>query len=255
MNAVERLLAHGEKLLTLYDEMYRDRNPDDWSTALFWDPSAEKLPSAFSGEPWWSPAWWEAAVHIAFGQSDADFSTARASAIYRDRLAQRQHLLDRHIWQRMVADVVQECRAWDFLAKKVVRLAQEVADSAIRIEEHVDHYSSASDWKGWRYGVHRDLGLLARYIKPPAAAGSSPTRQTSSSTRPAAGGRPKKYSDKLRQAIIADRKKEERKKNPQPLKTWLTSWANDHDMKRADALKMYNAEMAAIRRAQEARSR
>lgn len=83
--------------------------------------------------------------------------------------------------------------------------------------------------------------------------GSQPTK-ASSSRRPPAGGRPRKYSDSLRQAMIADRKREKRKKNPESLKAWLTEWATKHGMKRADALKMYNAEMAAIRRAQQARS-
>ncbi len=108
------------------------------------------------------------------------------------------------------------------------------------------------------------LEALAPFIEeePPAAAGSSPAakktsdKQSQSRSRKGVGGRKKKYPAKLRAAIVADRKREEKKRNPRPLKTWLTAWANEQDMKRAEAEKMYEAEMAVIRRAvKEARSR
>lgn len=107
------------------------------------------------------------------------------------------------------------------------------------------------------------LEALAPFIEeePPAAAGSTPEekktpgKQSQGRSRKGVGGPKKKYSPKLRAAIITDRKREKKKRNPEPLKTWLTTWATEHNMKRADAQKMYNAEMAAIRRAQQARSR
>lgn len=92
-------------------------------------------------------------------------------------------------------------------------------------------------------------------------AGSSPEQQPAANkpptkpSRKGIGGPKKKYPPGLRRKIIADRKKEERKKNPEPLKTWLTSWATKHEMTRAEAKKMYDAEKAAIRRAEQARSR
>jgi hypothetical protein len=108
------------------------------------------------------------------------------------------------------------------------------------------------------------LEALAPFIEeePPAAAGSTPEekktpgKQSQGRSRKGVGGPKKKYPPKLRAAIITDRKREKKKRNPEPLKTWLTTWATEHNMKRADAQKMYDAEMAAIRRAvKAARSR
>jgi hypothetical protein len=177
MNAVERLLAHGEQLLSLFDEMYREPDPGDWAYATFLEPSAETVPLAFRSEPWVSFYWWQAAVGMAAHDKNI---IDRASSLLRDRLSQRQRLLDRTTWQQLVADVVRDCRAWDFLAKKVVRLSQTIADSAIFIEEQMEQWSCRGDWQATRNFPHRNLGLLRRIAQPPAPAGSTSEEQTNS---------------------------------------------------------------------------
>lgn len=269
MNAVERLLTHGEQLLSLFDEMYRERigsgrDPTlpDVPIMLIYRVGGDVIDAMPRGEYWASGHWMQAAIEVAWHdlqpnkrkpQPSIEEFAARAAEVFRDYLSQREQLLSRDTWRRLLADVVFESREWERLSPKVVSLSEQVA----REVQRVGRVSSGIEPLDWqrrkRVRLRKALDLLHPYAQPPKARGSSPMPR--SSRRPAAGGRPKKYSDELRHAIIADRKQEDRKKNPQPLKTWLTSWATAHDMKRADALKMYNAEMAAIRRAQQARSR
>jgi hypothetical protein len=190
MNAVERLLAHVERFLSLFDEMYRVPDRESWGFAVFLEPSVEQIPPAFSKEPWASIYWWQAAVATAgaevalTGGSIAD----RASTLLRERLGERQCLANRDTWQQMVADVVRTCRAWDFLAKKVVNQAQEVADRVLFILDGEENWYGdlAREWQSHRQWLLRDLGLLRRYAQPPAAADSTSAKQPSGGRR---GGR------------------------------------------------------------------
>jgi hypothetical protein len=52
-----------------------------------------------------------------------------------------------------------------------------------------------------------------------------------------------------KKAIRDARSKEERKRKPQPLKMWLTDYANANDMLRANAVKLWNAARQADYRA------
>lgn len=288
MNAVERLLAHGERVLTLYDEMYRERlgsgrDPDlpDVPQGLMFSVGGRAIDEfskhAQKRRVWASGHWLQAAVETAWlearkpgrrgamewlprngsGSDAAEAMAARAAAIFLGHLGEREQMLCRESRQRLLADVVEESRKWDPFPEKVVGLAEDVVEQIRRVGRLSDNIEPLDWQRRGRTRLRDALDLLHPYHRPPATA-ATPEKQTgcSSSRRPPAGGRPRKKSyDSLRQAIIADRNKEKRKKNPEPLKTWLTRWATEHDMKRADALKMYNAEMAAIRRAQQARSR
>jgi hypothetical protein len=187
MNAVERLLAHGEQLLALYDEMYRERIGDARDPTLpavpqesIYEIGKAAISAVPRGSYWASHHWLQAAAEAAWLEAKAanvephsEKVIARTTELFRDRLALRQHLLDRNVWQQMVADVVQDCRAWDFLAKEVVRLSQEIADSAIFVEEEMTELRNEYSWNNMRGSLHRNLGLLRRYHKPPAQAATS----------------------------------------------------------------------------------
>jgi hypothetical protein len=248
--------------------MYREIDSLDWDLVIVLDPSAGRVPPTFEGEPGlFVEHWWRVAVVAVDGDRSsrrAGSTSDRAATLLRERLSQRADLLDGSTWQRLVSDVVQACMQWGFNAKKVVRLSEKVADRVLFTEQSEGDWGrwSAGNWREHRGYFLRDLGFLRRYIKPPAAAGSTPEekktpgKQSQGRSRKGVGGPKKKYPPKLRAAIITDRKREEKKRNPEPLKTWLTTWATAHDMKRAEAKKMYDAEMAAIRRAvKAARSR
>lgn len=241
MNAVERLLAHGERLLSLFDEMYRKPDQESWGFAVFLEPSVEQMPPAFYSEPWASIYWWYVAVtavEAEVGRKGGPIGDL-ASTLLRERLSMRLHLLDRSVWQQLVADVVRECRAWDFLAKKVVRLAQEVADSAIFIEEEVTPLQYPDTWQTWRYSLHRNLGLLRRYAQPPAPAKSSPKQKTAADKQPknrsrkGIGGRPAKFTLRFIREVVTARERDERQavnaKQPlPPFPRWLRDYCDGH---------------------------
>lgn len=284
MNAVERMLAQGEQLLSLYDEMYRERlgprrDPalPDVPQGLIHSVGGIVIDGMPAGQYWASSHWLQAAAETAWfelvkprKQPTRDELVARAAVLFREYLAQREQLLSDATWRRLLADVVYESRSWEPLSAKLVALAEQVCEAVKgvslldgsmeprwwrhdRISTHVKPLSITTS-PAKRTSLRQALDLLHPYSRPPATA-ATPEKQTgSSSRRQPAGGRPKKWPASLRRAIIADRRREERKKHPEPLKTWLTSWATKHDMKRADALKMYNAETVAIRRAERARS-
>lgn len=315
MNAVERLLAHGEQVVSLFDEMLDSRaDPDplqaecilrrlrEWHQlgTRFAEYSVElsAAPPRYRRvltehrlrlmELWSSDQALDAAARQAIVTAAAEepFSgnardlSPMALDLYCRMLERREDLLSPARLQNLAADVVAESPLWGILAERVATLSERaVAVLGILSSENPRAYkrrkdpafprsqfnieviiggaiSNRREWLRQRAeNVMPALDSLRPYAKPPAAATPKKQTRSNSGRRPPAGGRPRKYSDSLRQAIIADRKREQRKKNPQPLKTWLTSWATKHNMKRADALKMYNAEMAAIRRAQQARSR
>jgi hypothetical protein len=319
MNAVERLLAHGEQVVLLFDEMLDSRaDPDpvqadcivrrlqDWHPLYtpFADISLElsAAPPRYRSvlneqrlrlmELWWSETALDAAARKAItaaateelGSGKARDLSPFALNIYCRMLECREQLLSPARLQNLAADVVAESPLWGLLGERAAALSEQVVASLQILSSENPRVYKRSPPPGSRCNIHVEvvvrgaihtrkewlaqraeaimpaLDSLRPYAKPPALPSTSEEKASlaknkSGGRRPPAGGRPRKYSASLRQAIIADRKKEERKKNPKPLKTWLTSWATEHDMKRADALKMYNAEMAAIRRAQQARSR
>jgi len=286
VNAVKRLLAHGEDLLSLFDEMYRERLGSGRDPALPDVPptllltvggrAIDAIPKPYNRRKhWYSGHWLQAACETAWmeatrskvrglrvellpiggkGSKAGERVAARAAELFAEHLRKREQLVCRETRQRLLADVVAEVRQWEPLSEKVVQLAEDVVEQIRRVSRLSDEIEPLDWQRRKRARLRKALDLLQSYAVPPAS--FAPAKKTSgSSGRPPAGGRPKKYSNPLRQSIIAERKQEERKKNPEPLKTWLTEWATKHDMKRADALKMYNAEMAAIRRAHRARSR
>lgn len=213
MNAVERLLAQGELLLILFDQMYQEPDKKVWDLAILFDPSVDAPPPTLPGEPWVCGDWWRTAVQIALREDDFLFNAERASALLRDRLSQRRQLLDRSRWQHLVAGVVRDCRAWDFLAKKVVKLAQEIADSVIFIEEEMTEYRGRYSWETVRYSLHRNLGLLRRYAQPPepvaaiSERGTSTAKQAKRSSRKGVGGRPEKFTLKFIREVVKARER------------------------------------------------
>jgi hypothetical protein len=182
MNAVERLLAHGEQLLAMYDEMYRERIGDTR------DPTLPAVPqesiyeigkAAISAVPrgssyWASPHWLQAAAEAAWLEAKAanvepssKQVIARTTEIFLERLSQREQLLSDATWRQLLADVVFESRAWEPLSAKVVALAEQVWQAA----KEVSLLSESIEPKWWRHD------RLAVFLKPPSSE-TTPAKRT-----------------------------------------------------------------------------
>lgn len=251
MNAVERLLAHVEQIVSLFDEMCRELDEQE-------DPEwlVGKTPSVFFAPPWnhhwYIHHWWKVASVA------ADYDAPQASEMLRDRLAKRERLLDHATLHALVADVVRECRAWDFLAEDVVRAAEAVADNALDIER------LSRDWLpslvGYEWQSRRDayvlhnIGMLRRLAQPQAGEGSSPKQQHSSSgargtgSREGVGGNPGVWSREMKRQILSDHERhlktcKRQKQKPLKQTAWVTQWATEsgRTMSRKDALRLWEA--------------
>jgi hypothetical protein len=154
-----------------------------------------------------------------------------AEGLLRDRLAKREALLDHGTWHGLVAAVVQDCMLWGFNAKKVVRLTEAVADRVLFIEEQecVWYRDFAAEWQYQRKWLLRDLGLLRRYQKPPAAA--MPTEQAAES-RPV--GRPQNDED-LARDLLAGWKAFEPEEGRKTKDQYLAQRTDVRELKTADA--------------------
>jgi hypothetical protein len=264
MNAVERLLAQGEQLLALYDEMYRERIGDAR------DPTLPVVPQesifaigqgAISALPrgssyWASPHWLQAAAEAAWLEAKAanvepssEQVVARTTEILLERLSQRQQLLSDATWRQMLADVVLESRAWEPLSANVVALAEQVWQAV----KEVSLLSESMEPKWWRHDrfavflkplssettpakrarLRQALDLLHPYAQPPAAA--TPEKQTSTAKqkkrrdRKGVGGRPERYTLKFIREVFAARERDEKHatKARQPLPT-VSEWLSDY---------------------------
>ena len=219
MNAVERLLAQGEQLLALYDEMYRERIGDARDPTLPAVPQESILTidrGAISAVPrgssyWASPDWLQAAAEAAWLEAKAanvepssKQVITRTTEIFLERLSQREQLLSDATWRQLLADVVLESRAWEPLSAKVVALAEQVWQAV----KEVSLLSESIEPKWWRHdrfavflkplssettpakrtALRQALDLLHPYAQPPKPAGSTLEKKTGGSR--GRGGRP-----------------------------------------------------------------
>ena len=104
MNAVERLLAQGEQLLSLYDEMYRERlgsgrDPTlpDVPQGLMREVGGTATYAIPSGQYWVSGHWLQASAEAAWlelkelkKQPTREQLAARTADLFREYLAQRE---------------------------------------------------------------------------------------------------------------------------------------------------------------------
>ena len=244
MNAVERLLAHVEKIAALFDEMYREVDEQEHPDWLVGRPPAA-FDELLRNYHFHIYGWWRVAMVA------ANYDDAQASEMLCERLERREKLLDHDTLHALVADVVRDCRAWDFLAEDVVRAAETVADNALEIERLSRgwNWRPTYEWQTRRDGyVLHNIGMLRRLAQPQADAGStsakrnnSPGKQKKRRDRKGVGGRKKKYADEFVRGVLAARSREEkacrRSKERLPSKAeWLRIYCRNRGI---DIAKMF----------------
>ena len=203
MNAVERLLAHGEQILNFYDEMNVERSGPNRDTFSLGDVPEESISSItdwlyreeFGRYPWKSWNWLRGAVEEAWmmgswnseGRAPAGTET-RAAEIFRQMLAHREKLLHSHVLRRLLSDVVSSSQEWNPISAKVIDLAERVVEEAKEVWGQSD---STSPWQ-WqalqRDGLRFSLDRLHPYARPPAPVVEAAEKTAGSSSR--RGGRP-----------------------------------------------------------------
>lgn len=254
MNAVERLLAHGERALRLFGDVYRERDLEGplwdeaeavaWQVAELLDRDADLLAGQVSR------AFLLAAVLRTLDHRPASARPVEAARVYRDLLTERRRLLSPKQVDALLADVVAGSSAWGPLARDAVLRAEAGAQALGRLRSIPERYDGEAltfeRWGELRRPLRRALARL-RALKQAPAAEQQPNGQRRRRCR--AGGRRPKWDVEKRQQLMADREREERKQKPEMLKTWLTTWATDHGMTRADVVKMYRATKRASYRA------
>lgn len=135
MNAVERLLAHGERALRLFGNMYREAD-----LGPLWDEAEPIARRAFElldrnagWQGWQSRALLSLAVQQSLDHKPVSGRPAEALRVYRDLLAERRRLLSSKRLRALLAAVVEGSAAWGGLARDVVRRAEAVADAVERL--------------------------------------------------------------------------------------------------------------------------
>jgi hypothetical protein len=258
MNAVERMLAHAERAFRLLGSVYRERDLEGplWDEA---EPLARRAVELLDRDAGWcgwqSRAFLMAAVLRTLDHRPASARPAEAARVYRDLLAERRRLLSPKRVDALLADVVATSTAWGSLSRDVVLRAEAVARALGQLRSIPERWDGQAltfeRWGELRHPLRRALARLRALGQPPAAQQQQPTGQRRRRSR--AGGRHPKWDAEKRQQLMADRGREERKQKPEMLKTWLTTWANAHEMKRSDVVRMYNATKRASYRAGGAR--
>ena len=231
MNAVERLLAQGEQLLSLYDEMYRERlgsgrDPalPDVPQGLIYAVGGTAIDAIPSGQYWASVDWLQAAAEAAWlqlkklkTQPTREQLAARTVDLFREYLAQREQLLSDATWRRLLADVVFESRDWEPLSTKVVALAEQVCE-AVKGVGLLDGEMEPHRWRheevsvkfkplatttspARRTALRQALDLLHPYAQPPKPAGSSLEKKTGSNR--SRGGRPQNDESLARELLAS----------------------------------------------------
>jgi hypothetical protein len=267
MNAVERLLGQGEQVLSLFDEMYRERigasreeSLPDVPVDLIYAVGHIVIDAMPPGRYWSSGFWLQAAAEAAWlemkkpGKNPTKQQIAsRTADLYRDYLAKREQILAPETWRRMLADVVFESREWSPLSEKVVSLAEQVAAAVQRVErlscdiepmewskERVD-LRSGSFLPAHRADLRDALDLLHPYAQPPKPATLNSEKKTRGSrgrggrNRKGIGGRPKVYPATLVRKVVAAREKYEKtqkrlKRRILPRSQWLFDYCGEEDI-------------------------
>jgi len=228
VNAVERLLAHGEQVLSLFDEMFIDRmgsgrpaDLPDVPPALLYAFGHMVIDTMPTGQYWISGHWLQAALEAAWLEMkkprkppSSQQLASRAADLFRGYLANREQILASATWRRLLADVVFESREWSPLAAKVVSLAEQVA-AAVRQVEKVPGDIEPLDWERHkRAKLRQALDLLYPYAQPPRPATPGSEKQTSTAKqkkrrdRKGVGGRPERYSLKFIREVVNARERD-----------------------------------------------
>jgi hypothetical protein len=193
MNAVERLLAHGEQVMVFCDEIFRDRLG-----------SAAQLPDGIS------PASLRAVVPLAIDHFDRlrgwDCSLALFAAgervitrllaskrtkmppgvvskqiadEYYGMMEHRCSLLDSRRLTASLAEIVSESLEWGPLSKRTVSLSENLIGRLRRLRE-MKAEIDPDEWTAKRRRLRAAIDALAPYSRPPKAAGSLSKKQSSS---------------------------------------------------------------------------
>lgn len=195
MNAVERLLAHGEQALRLLGDVYRievrrvrtyadriEAERESEAEQARAEPVArqvvERLDRDAGWRGWQSRAFLSAAVRRTLDHRPASARPAEALRAYRELLAERRRLLNPKRVEALLANVVATSTTWGPLARDVVRRAEAVAEALGRLRGlpgdpspwgfEGDRLDAA--WLRLRPGLRRALCRLRALGLPPAAA-------------------------------------------------------------------------------------
>jgi hypothetical protein len=204
MNAVERLLAQGEQVLSLFDEGYRDlllygKDPGAYGIPqnALWQVADKVIASMPRGEYWASVYWLHSAIEKAWSREKPKPRASTkaikrvglgAADLFREYLTQREQLLAPGTWRRLLADVVFESREWEPLASRVVSLAERVAEEVQGIEQVPGETEPLLWGRRFRVGLRAALDSLHPYAQPPKPATSTSEKQPGGSR--GRGGRP-----------------------------------------------------------------
>lgn len=194
MNAVERLLAHGEQALRLFEDVYRvevrrvftyaDRRKAERESEAEQaraEPVARKVVEQLDRDAGWqgwqSRAFLAAAVRQALHHPSASARPAEALRAYRELLAERRRLLSPKRVEALLADVVVTSTAWGALSRDVVLRAEAVVQAVARLRSlppdpspwgfEGDRLDAA--WLRLRRPLLRALGRLRAFERQPAA--------------------------------------------------------------------------------------
>lgn len=181
MNAVERLLAHAERALRLFGDVYREADLGSlWDEA---EPVARQVVELLGDAGWhgWqSRAFLSEAVRQTLDHRPASTRPAESLRVYRELLAERRRLLSPKRVEALLADVVAASTAWGTLSRDVVLRAEAVAESLGRLrslprdpEPFGGEILTCSRWGELRRPLRRALGRLRALGQPPAAAAPS----------------------------------------------------------------------------------
>jgi hypothetical protein len=262
MNAVERLLAHAEQVVSLFDSLLdRQGIQGDVVAAQALYQAVEQHASAAA--LWQSVAAMGFAVEQTLSQAaergeqhgpDCDLAS-RAVAKYGEVIAGRNELLAAEVIRGLHARVVAESLSWWPLTDRVVSLSETLCDALDRIRDSPRRVQEVAFPSGLKVNIGyggpvRDraswLGekktflapamlALRPYANPPAPAGSTSEKQTSTAKqkkrrdRKGIGGPKFKYSDKLVREVVAARKRDEKHaaKSRRPLPN-IAEWLSDY---------------------------
>lgn len=179
MNAVERLLAHGERAVGLFDDVYREADLGPlWDEA---EPVARRVVELLDLEGGWhgwqSRAFLAVAVARALAAKPHSGRPAEALRMYRELLAERRRLLGPKQVEALLAKVVAASPAWGSLSRDVVLRAEDVAESIGRLRRlprdpspwGLDTDRLDASWQRLRRPLRRALGRLRAIKHPPTA--------------------------------------------------------------------------------------
>lgn len=203
MNAVERLLAHGEQALRLFGDAYRVevRRVGTWADRIEAERESEaeqaraepvarrvvELLDRHAGwQGWQSRALLAAAVRQTLDHRPASARPAEALRVYRELLAERRRLLSPKRVEALLADVVAASTAWGPLSRDVVLRAEAVAQALGRFRSIPGDPSPwgfsgdrlDAEWLRRRRPLRRALGRLHAFERQPAAAASTGRQRT-----------------------------------------------------------------------------